>query len=197
MSVRACQLLLIWAFTEQMDGGKKIPLCLRKTVITVSQCSLLYVFNITVWWDSIVICQWEKQVIYFICAKTIDSSDCCLWLQRRCGGEYCTVACLSWGAGSCSGGVYSGASNRSQSWQFGVKGHTHRKPLKSNLSRNACLSNASLRRENRQWKRIEADTAPSNQLAMFLFLQSIQNNKGILYLCSRHARNTLASIHTW
>lgn len=56
------------------------------------------------------------------------------------------------GALKASRWVYSGESNQSQSWQFRVKGHTHRKPLKSDLSRNACLPDASLQRESESEK---------------------------------------------
>lgn len=48
----------------------------------------------------------------------------------------------SWGGG-CS------LRCRVSSRQFGVKGHTHRKPLKSDLSRNARLPNASLQGSRR------------------------------------------------
>lgn len=124
-------------------------------------------------------------------------------LQMR---SCCTASFMSYGPSPCSHWwVYSGASNHMESWQLGVKGHTHRKPLRSNLSRNACLPNASLW-ANPQWK-TGAYTTPRSNIAprfqqvstwTWIELDSFINGleEQTLYLCSRHSRNTLTAIHT-
>lgn len=53
---------------------------------------------------------------------------------------------------------------QSESRQFGIKGHTHRKALRPDLSRSACLPDASLRGESESGK-TEANVAASSRSA--------------------------------
>lgn len=60
---------------------------------------------------------------------------------------------------------------------LGVKGHTHRKPLKPNLSRNAWLPNASLQRETDS----EDNTAPNSDASMGVFMTNCESKMYSFY----------------
>lgn len=89
--------------------------------------------------------------------------------------------------------VYSGASNHSEHWQLRVKGHTHRKALRSNLPGSARLPDASLRANPTVKKNCSLHKSKQQHgLEVSAGIKRIINTWSLYQLEWRHRRSTFA-----